>query len=183
MSGDDDEPGRTVACRPFMHGGERAEAKLEGLIQRVHRVVLFTTEAIALLVREDVETGVASHNMLRLGDHGLVNSMFCGVVDGKSSDGAKHPENHAVQQRVRDAHFRIHGSTMPLVPGKGMGQAISLEAQAYTKLVKTSLKTHFVQRMRRNDASEYVQVMPGSGIGALCFRGRLVSTFCVMLIC
>lgn len=144
-----DDKGRTVACRPYMHGGTEAEAKLEASVQALHKIVFFATEAIALLVREDVENGVASENMLRLGDHGLVNSMFNGVVSGRGPDDSKHPENHTVHGRIREAYHRIHGDEAPLVPGKGLGQMISLEAKSYKSLVTTSLKNHFVARVKR----------------------------------
>ena len=143
MEDEDSEKGQTVACRPHLRGGKVAEAKLESLVQRLHQVTFLATEAIALLVREDVEAGVPSDQMLRLGDHGLVNSMFNGVVDGRGPDQKKNPENYAVYQRVREAYHRIHGVNAPLVPSDGLCQAVKEEAKTYKSLVKTSLKVHF----------------------------------------
>jgi hypothetical protein len=149
--GDDDggEHGRTVACRPHMRGGAAARAALEAHVQKIHRVMLLATEAIALLIHEDVEAGVAPADMLRVGDHGLLNSMLNGVVDGHGPDADKHPENARAHRRVRDAYRRIHGAQAPLVPGAGLAQSIAIEAQSYRSLVKTSLRVHFRQRVKR----------------------------------
>ena len=71
------ENGRTVACRLVtLLKDQSSLATIESAVQRVHRVVLFATEAIALLVHEDIDRGVAPASMLPLNEHGKVNSMF-----------------------------------------------------------------------------------------------------------
>lgn len=138
-----------------MHGDHEAKAgAIEDAVKHTHRVVLYATAAIALLVKEDAENaGVAASEMLPLADQGKVYSMFAAVTDSKGPDPTKNPANFAVYQRVREAHQRIHadakGGKAPLVSGKGMSTLLNYEARQYATSVKTSLTVHFTKRVKR----------------------------------
>ena len=151
--GPDDEVvdgGRNVSCRlnKIVLSTSTVDV-VEGYVQRVNDVVRYATEAIALLIHEDVEANVALSDMLPLTDSGMVNSMFGGVLDSHGANKTKHPKNYAVQQRVLGAFRRIHGAEASRVPGAGMGQLVTQEVLFYITQVQTSLKKHFVKRVER----------------------------------
>jgi hypothetical protein len=120
---------------------------IESAVKRLHRVVVYATEAMALLLHEDIEAGVAPAAMLDVCTHGMVNSMFNGVATGAGARGDT--PNHAAQTRVRDAYHRIHGEDAELVDGSGMTQLICSEARRYIATLKTSLARHFCKRVKR----------------------------------
>ena len=167
--GEDGEKGRTIAVRldKILVDAAASLPIIESAVQRVHSVVLHATEAIALLVLEDIEAGVTGTALLPLGDHGMVNSMFNGVVD-KTTARPGTP-NHAAQQRVRSAFSRIHpdGSR---VEADNLSQLLASESRYYIATLKTGLLRHFRKRVQRYcklklrlSDSEYAHISPRRG--------------------
>lgn len=146
--GEDGARGRTIAVclTKLLVDAPASLPIIESAVQRVHRVVLHATEAIAFLMLEDIEAGVAGTDLLPIGDHGMVNSMFNGVVD-KTTARPGTP-NHAAQQRVRSAFSRIHpdGSR---VEADNLSQLLASESRYYIATLKTGLLRHFRKRVQR----------------------------------
>ena len=88
----------TIACRPKLRGGETAAAILEAHVQRIHDIVTCATEAINLIVLEDIEANVPLNKMIDLSSSGLLGSMFSAVTDSRGSDPVMNPMNHALLQ-------------------------------------------------------------------------------------
>lgn len=150
-----EDKGRTVAVRLsklLVDAG--SEDVLERAVQRVHRVVLFATEAIALVVQADIDRGVALDSMLPLSGQGKVNSMFLAVVEDEVLKGGKTKvrvgaQNRAPFDRVRAAFRRIHGDDAPLVPAGGLPQLVNYEARYFIATLKTGLVMHYRKRVFR----------------------------------
>ena len=142
------ENGRTVACRLVtLLKDQSSLATIESAVQRVHRVVLFATEAIALLVHEDIDHGVAPASMLPLNEHGKVNSMFLAIeTNERVKEGTP---NRVDFDRVRCAFRRIHGTDTPLVQGDGLSQLVASEARYYIAHLTTGLVRHYRKRVHR----------------------------------
>ena len=147
--GEDGARGRTIAVclTKLLVDAPASLPIIESAVQRVHRVVLHATEAIAFLMLEDIEAGVAGTDLLPIGDHGMVNSMFNGVVDKTTA--RRGTPNHAAQQRVRSAFLRIHGPGGSLVEAKGLSQLLASESRYYIATLKTGLSRHFRKRVQR----------------------------------
>ena len=171
---DKEDSGRTVACRlapilrtlapssaAYASEDETVDenpvyatslAVIEDAVQRVHRVVTLATEAIAIVALEDAEA-VAEGRMrlddvLPLSDNGKVYSMFLAVEDGERT--AANSPNRGVFDRVRAAHYGIHGDDgASLVNGKGLSQLVSSEARSFIATLKTGLVRHYRKRVHR----------------------------------
>eukprot|EP00966_Prymnesium_polylepis_P200911 4655625-Prymnesium_polylepis.1 len=146
---DGEDGGRTVACRlnQLVHSNDSLTV-IEEAVQRVHRTVIHASEAIALLVHQDIETGTPLDAMLPLGAHGTVDAMFRAVVSGRRGSTADSPQK-AAQDRVLGAFRRIHGAEATLVDGTGLGQLLKYESQFWIATLKTGICVHYRKRVHR----------------------------------
>ena len=139
----------TIACGldKLLVDAAKSRPVIEDAVQRVHKVALFGSEAIALLVLEDIEAGVAPTAMISVGNQSIVRAMLQGVVDGR---GARADSEHLLlQRRVRNAYHRIHGADAPLIDASGLGTLIASEAVRFVASTKTSLHRHYAKRVHR----------------------------------
>ena len=171
---DGDDGGRVVACRlkQLMHT-DNSLAVIEEAVQRVHRVVIYASEAIALLVHEDVEAGVALDALLPIGEHGIADAMFRAVVSGRQGSVADSP-HRAAQERVLEAFHRIHGTGATLVDGTGLGQLLKFESRFWITTLKTGICVHYRNRVKR-----YCQLrlrLPDAEYDALSKEGKKAHT-------
>ena len=164
----------TRACRlaPLLRAPDANGPVIESAVQRLHQTVLHATEAIALLLHEDVEAGVPPENMIRIGEHGAMDAAFRAVVSGRS--GSRDSEHATLQSRVLAAFRRIHGDQKHLVDGRGLGQLIKYESKFWIATMKTSMRVHFRKRVLR--ACKLKLRLPDDEYDALDAEGRKAQT-------
>ena len=143
---------------------------IEDAVQRVHRVVINATEAITLVVQEEIEQG---QPIFPVGEHGKVYAAFCAVVSDRrgSRPGSEHEQ---VQKKILAAFRRIHGANAPLVCGDGLGQLMKYESQFWIASMKTSLSAHYRRRVLRY--CKLILKLPEADYRRLSANERLVQS-------
>ena len=147
--------------------------RIEDALQRAHKLVIFTSEAITVAVHNQIESdGSVS---LPLGNETAMCAIFRSILDMRQTRrGAKDRvrvnspyREHVVC--VRQAFLRVHGDE-ERIDGRALSRIVTDEARRYVKDIKTSMKNTYRRRVR--DYCRIQMALPDAEYNALDRDGR-----------